>query len=269
MNIATQLRNMDRERSLAPYIFWIVAILTAMSFAIVSATKDGGFHFGKSSSKDDLIKINFSDDTSSKSVKSKIYQQAIAKGPIITMEGIKPALPPKCFWASRSIAFGDIYILYRVAKCHGKTSSVSLKNNDSGSVSLVIKDSVISSDNEGETFTEIFDIQRKYPYTSILKQTVDTSSLKNCEVKPNTSQKNYKKTLIISPKSDVAEKMSWAEKKEACGKYSSLNSGSNFWHVSQGYAWYFNLGSSKYMDIDPRSLTLATKAGNGKWKVLR
>ena len=56
------------------------------------------------------------------------------------------------------------------------------------------------------------------------------------------------------------------EPRTACGQYGLDEDAQVFWRAFQGFAWYFDLGQEQ-MEIDPGSLTVATKDEGGNWSL--
>ncbi|WP_088185477.1 hypothetical protein [Sphingobium sp. Z007] len=184
----------------------------------------------------------------------------------------RPSLPDGCAWSVSETALpGDTWLLYRAARCDGKTAALAYAPAKP-LARLVYALSPMGGDQaKGATLVVFAPADRRDPQSTILALTraaiTDPADDQGCHVRKADIPGWPADALVVDIPADEAAKMPQDEIRGACGPL-GLDQGSQlYWRISQGHVWHFDLGQ-ELPEIDPRSLTLIRKDASGEWAAI-
>lgn len=176
--------------------------------------------------------------------------------------------PEGCDWVMQETMFAgpDQAILYRALSCNGVTTKLDFRGGAQSSA-LGYETSALFTVDEATKDVElvrIFGDGDRDPKTVIdwLKTDIPEAERATCELRPAGIDGWPTDAMVIAPTAEARVKLPADEPIQACGMYGLDEDSQTFWRFFQGYAWYFQLGQD-ISDIDPASLTLMRKVGDG------
>ncbi|MBI1339307.1 hypothetical protein GC169_03725 [bacterium] len=86
----------------------------------------------------------------------------------------------------------------------------------------------------------------------------------DCEIRPAGMDGWPADALVIAPTAAARAKHPADEPVALCGPWGFDEDATSFWRITQGYAWFFQLGQDM-PDFDAASVTLIRKQADGSW----
>lgn len=181
--------------------------------------------------------------------------------PIVFAAGARPKPPAGCEWAMNQTPLpGDEFLLYMAAKCNGKTKTLFYAGG--------AHKAELSYAEGGPAVVQMMTAEGGETDAAILRHTREAMDSKaqaaKCSVRLAKNEFWPADAKVVDVSAAEAAKAPKDEPRSACGKYGLNEDAQMFWRVFQGFAWYFDLGQDE-MEIDPGSLTIATKDAQGNW----
>ena len=203
----------------------------------------------------------------------------LCQGPAIkdlgrTLESL-PEPPADCSWTVNESTFplppGDGVLLYRALSCKGVTTKLEVSPGAPSTLSYaasalypdVVKDKV--------KVVKIFDGGGQDPRKQIEALQVgipNKAERASCVLQPAGIDGWPADALVIQPSAEARANAPKDKFPASCGEYGVDIDSKTFWRVTQGYAWYFQMGPDS-MDFDPGSLLLMKKTAGGEWEAVK
>lgn len=177
--------------------------------------------------------------------------------------------PEDCDWTTAETAFpgeGEV-LIYQAASCGGVTTKLEFRGG-AHSAALGYEASALYADATSVDVepVRIFGDGERDPMLVFeeLKEAIPEAERATCEVRPAGIDGWPSDALVIAPTAAVRATLPQDEPISACGEFGLDEDSQRFWRVSQGYAWFFDLGQDS-VDFDPGSLTIMLKGPDGSW----
>ncbi|MBX3594878.1 hypothetical protein [Sphingomonas sp.] len=181
-----------------------------------------------------------------------------------------------CEWVVRETPFATETLLYRTLHCARGETNVEFQvgNHQSQLVYASRADGGAATDADGAplVLAQVFAGDpdgRARALWETRDSMQDPAAAKRCDVRPPYQPEGLPADAVII---DIARARGDLERDDAapeCGPfgYNPAGGSIDFWRTSQGYAWFFRMGTDLW-DVDPGSFTIVEKRADGSWRAL-
>ncbi|MEJ0059111.1 MAG: hypothetical protein WDM79_05865 [Terricaulis sp.] len=177
-----------------------------------------------------------------------------------------PALPDGCEWAVNEAVFADQALLYRAARCNGVTTKLSASP---GAHQVEVKwetSAVFDASDSEQVLIHLFTSGPPNPQFALTDSmsALPAAERSSCEVRPAGIEGWPADALVIAPNAAARARLPNDGPISACGPMGLDEDSQRYWRISQGYAWFFDLGQEE-PDFDPGSVTVLVRDADGSW----
>ncbi len=187
------------------------------------------------------------------------------------VDGWEPDLPEGCDWDVNETKIADRILLYRAARCDGRTSRLTA-GVGAHMVELMIDASALNADlprddyGNGPKFAEVYSRFNDDPAQDVEHRALyGMRNTGSCAARPSDDLADGY-IVDVSP-AERARQPGDEPPAHLCGDR-GYGDDADVWRVFQGHAWFLMLGQDAYQDIDYRSLTLIEPDGSGGWQLV-
>lgn len=186
---------------------------------------------------------------------------AQASALLLASSGAQPAAPDGCTWEIAEAKVLEGALLYRAAKCKEGTAKLEfVPGARMASFDLVA--SPYGPQPKPETIAQM--IGGDDPKATLLAEArrlvEDPAERARCQIRPAAMEGWPADALVVdevpAPPADGI--------RSACGEFGLDEGAQTFWRVSQGIAWFFQLGQESPV-VDAGSFTIINRGADGKW----
>ncbi len=175
-------------------------------------------------------------------------------------------LPEGCTWTiNETMLPGDEALLYRAASCKGVTTKLAYAGG-AHSASLSYETSALFGDSaKGQEVIRLFGTDPD-PQGALKEQiaALPKGERDACVIQPANIEGWPTDALVIGPTKAARAKMPKDEPIAACGPFGLDEDSQTYWRISQGFAWFFQLGQEE-SDFNPGNITVIAKNADGGW----
>jgi hypothetical protein len=178
----------------------------------------------------------------------------------------EPTLPEGCTWTiNETMLPGDEALLYRAASCKGVTTKLAYAGG-AHSASISYETSAVFGDAvKGQEIIRLFGVDPD-PQGALKEQiaSLPKGERETCVIQPASIEGWPTDALVIGPTKAARAKMPNDGPISACGAFGLDEDSQTYWRISQGFAWFFQLGQED-SDFNPGNITVIAKSANGSW----
>lgn len=184
-------------------------------------------------------------------------------------------LPEGCTWEmNETMLPGDEALLYQALSCNGKKTEFDFRGG-AHTATLGVKQSgfydTVPEDHEPVRIVSLFEVtDAKARILDFAREGIENAEeAAACEVRP-VGDGAPDDAFAVDASAAYKTKMGLTEGPElgdgygACGPYGYLSDANQYWRITGGYAFFFDLGQDT-PDFNPDSLTVMKKGEDGNW----
>lgn len=183
--------------------------------------------------------------------------------------GFQATAPDGCTWSVGEAALPDAqWLLYRAARCGTKTTQLAYASAKPLAQLSYATSAYYGDDAKGQTIVQVAPVSNGDANATIVAlargAAEDPAKAVGCAVRPAGIEGWAQGALVVDIPAAEAAKLPQDEIRSACGPLGLDQGSQRFWRAFQGHVWLFDLGQEA-PDVDPGSLTLVRKDGDGGW----
>ncbi len=176
--------------------------------------------------------------------------------------------PADCEWVMQESAMpgDDEALIYRALKCKGVTTTLELHGGAHSAALGYAKSALFGDPAPEHEPVRMFPTDPADPQKAIrdLFETIPEAERASCEIQPAGMDGWPKDALVIRPNEAARAKFPKDEPLATCGPFGVDEDSQTFWRISQGFAWFVELGQDT-PDFDAGSITIFKKGADGSW----